>query len=152
MGYFGYAFISPTPLQVAARRDQLDLHAFAAQASLGLLLLSVQAFSLFAWVLRRYVTGGTPSRPSSPQRKYAAEGGGQGWIRSAKRKGRLLRWWLGEDVEFLGAQFGARWQWVGGIVWASWLGLLCVHGTRPGKFFCLLEVNGSRLKSWDIRS
>jgi hypothetical protein len=134
MGYFGYSFISLTPLQVADRRDQLDLHAFAAQASLGLILLSVQAVSLFGWVLRRYVTGGVQSRPSSPQKKYLLEGSWQGWVGPAKKKARSVKWWLGEEVEILGARYGARWQWVGGIGWASWLGVLCIHGTRPGKF------------------
>jgi hypothetical protein len=136
MGYFGYKFISLTPLEVADRRVQLDLHAFIAQASLGLILLFIQLVRLLDWTLRRYVIGDFESRPSSPQKKYVAENRGRRWLRKAAHKARVARWWMGEDVELplLGGKFGVKWQWVGGLIWAGWLAVLCVHGTRPGEF------------------
>jgi hypothetical protein len=136
MGYFGYKFISLTPAQVADRRVQLDLHALAAQASLGLLLLVIQLVRLSNWALRRYVTGDVQSRPGSPQKKYVGETIERGWAGKATKKGRAVMWWLGEDMEFplLAGTYGFKWQWVGGVVWGSWLAILCTQGTAPGEF------------------
>jgi hypothetical protein len=43
-----------------------------------------------------------------------------------------VKWWLGEDVLFLGSHWGQRDEWVLGIAWSVWLLVLSIHGTGKG--------------------
>jgi hypothetical protein len=129
MGYFGYRFIDLTQEDVAARRIILDRYAFIAQCSVFVVVFAAAAARFAPLVLGKWIAVDLESRSSSPQKKYVAEGHGKSWIGKAARRARKVKWFLGAD--FI-AGYGTRAQWIGGIGWAVWLGVLCVNDTGEG--------------------
>jgi hypothetical protein len=51
---------------------------------------------------------------------------------------RALLWWLGDDIVFRGVSWGKRDEWLLGLVWTSWLLVLCVLGTGEGQSYILI--------------
>jgi hypothetical protein len=45
-----------------------------------------------------------------------------------------LCWWMGDEIYLFGKSFGKRDEWVLGVIWFSWLMLLCVVGKSDGRF------------------
>ncbi|KAI0023956.1 ferric reductase like transmembrane component [Xylariomycetidae sp. FL0641] len=123
-----YQFLDLSDAEKHARRQSLDRHAAIAQAS-SLLPLAI----LFIYRLGRNLIGkrstsargaysAVPSSPTLKQRRLGSLGAWtSGW--------RKATWWLGDDVVFLGQDWGQRDQLIAGFLWTLWLLFLCVEGT-----------------------
>ncbi|EGZ69065.1 hypothetical protein NEUTE2DRAFT_115205 [Neurospora tetrasperma FGSC 2509] len=113
-----YQFLDLSQAEKQARRQSLDSYALYAQLSalipIGLVWL-YQTLNKSSSSRKRDYTA-VPSSDSFNTRKQS------NWWSN-------LRWWLGEDVVAFGEVLGQREQWIGGIVWAVWLLVLCVAGT-----------------------
>lgn len=46
-----------------------------------------------------------------------------------------LLWWMGDEIYLFGNSLGKRDEWILGVIWFSWLMLLCVVGKSDGMFF-----------------
>jgi len=128
MGYFGYEFVNLSKEQVATRRIALDTHAQIAQVSQLLVLVGLLALRIGSRLTRRWAVGDSESAPSSPQKKYLAEGRQKSFFSNFTAKWRILKWKLDDEV----AGSGTWGQWIGGALWTIWLGVLCAQGTGPG--------------------
>jgi hypothetical protein len=82
---------------------------------------------LGVWVFsERQRSKATYTELSSPiRKKYKQTKPG-----SIASKGRIIEWWLGDEVV---SGWGSRGHWIAGISWAAWLLFLCVHETGHGK-------------------
>lgn len=112
-----YQFLDLSHAEKHARRQSLDRYALYAQLSalipIGLIWL-YQTLNKHSTRKRDYTA--VPTSDSFNTRKQSSS-----WSK--------LRWWLGEDVVAFGEVLGQRDQWLGGIIWALWLLILCVAGT-----------------------
>ncbi|RYP05411.1 hypothetical protein DL764_003836 [Monosporascus ibericus] len=63
--------------------------------------------------------------PGSPVLKQQRQNALGSWLATA----RSAAWWLGDEVTFLGRNWGRRGELVFGSLWAVWLLFLCVIGT-----------------------
>jgi hypothetical protein len=45
-----------------------------------------------------------------------------------------LCWWMGDEICLFGKNLGKRDEWILGVIWFSWLMLLCVVGKSDGAF------------------
>jgi hypothetical protein len=134
MGYFGYKFIDRTPELVAERRLILDWYATLAQLSQLLVLIAFPIARILESFFLRYLNGDldTISSPLSPRKKASShqrrDQGGLAIL--ITRSIRILRWRLGTEVI---QGYGTWGQWIGGALWATWLAILCISETVPGK-------------------
>lgn len=115
-----YQFLDLSQDEKHARRQSLDRYALYAQLSalipIGLIWL--------------YQTVNRSSSSSRQKRDYTAVSSSDSFnTRKQSNSWSKFRWWLGEDVVAFGEVLGQRDQWVGGIIWAIWLLILCVAGT-----------------------
>ncbi|ORY58758.1 ferric reductase like transmembrane component [Pseudomassariella vexata] len=114
------------------RRRVLDRYGTYAQLSAFVPLLVILVIRFGRFVFRRIATRKVAYDvvPTSPVAKCArlSTAGSWGTI------GRRVAWWLGDDVEFAGQNWGRRDQLVFGAGWAVWLLFLCVVGTGSDYF------------------
>ncbi|KAK7422022.1 hypothetical protein QQZ08_009671 [Neonectria magnoliae] len=119
-----YHFVTLSDDQKDARRAAIDHHAalaFWSAFAPAAALLAVRAVAR----VRRSRRGHYREVPGSPALKARR----RSWAGDLGRRWARLRWWMGEDVFFLGAHWGRRDEWVGGVVWMGWLLVCCVRGT-----------------------
>lgn len=132
MGYFGYSFVNLSHEEVATRRLAIDKHAQIAQLSQLVVLFGFIFFKTGTRLITRWTTSDVESVPSSPQKKYLAEGRRRSFISGLATKWRIMIWKL-DDEPISGS--GTWGQWIGGLVWTTWLFVLCARGTAPGLLY-----------------
>ncbi|KAI1121330.1 ferric reductase like transmembrane component [Nemania abortiva] len=123
-----YQFVDLDAAQLQARRRALDRYGLIAQLSALVPVALFLLYRLVAWATAR-VTGSSrgtyaavPNSPVSKQQRLSTVGS---WSATARK----VAWWFGDDVVFLGWNWGPRDQIIGGVVWAMWLFVLCIVGT-----------------------
>ncbi|KAI8626195.1 ferric reductase like transmembrane component [Xylariaceae sp. FL1651] len=123
-----YQFVELDDAQKQARRHALDRFALIAQLSALVPVAVFLLFRLVRWTIARATGSGrgaysaVPGSPISKKQRLSIEGS---WKASARK----VAWWLGDDVVFLGWNWGPRDQMIAGFVWTAWLLGLCVVGT-----------------------
>jgi hypothetical protein len=75
---------------------------------------------------RHHAYDSIPDSPSLKTRRRSLSGT---WATRLRK----VRWWLGEDVFFMGSHWGQRDQWVFGSIWFSLLLCLCFPETGRGE-------------------
>lgn len=111
-----------------ARRQSLDRYAAYAQLSALLPITAVILYRFGRWIAKRVSDrrGGeyaaVPDSPALKQRRRSVVGSCIGAFRSGA-------WWLGDDVVFLGNNWGQKDQILVGVTWTLWLVFLCTVGT-----------------------
>ncbi|CZR34425.1 uncharacterized protein FPRO_01305 [Fusarium proliferatum ET1] len=119
-----YEFLTLTDEEKHQRRLSLDYYAYIAHLSAfvpALLFLVVR----FINRVRKGRNSGYLQVPGSP----GVKANRQRWISRVMEKGPIVKWWLGEDVVFMGSHWGQRDEWVLGTAWTVWLLVLSVRGT-----------------------
>lgn len=117
------------------RRQIINRHAGIAQISAFGPLFAVLLYRLALWAHRAYETRRRSGSavysavPESPFRKKRRQSPLGSW----EARYRRLMWWLGDDVMFLGSHWGRRDEWVFGLGWGLWMGVLCVVDTGDGE-------------------
>lgn len=136
-----YEFVSLTPEEKHARRSVLDLYARIAHLSalapgiiIALFLLARQAI--------RYIkskVGGENSTNSSSHGTYAeiprsplAKAHRLSARGSMEARWTSFKWWMSDDVHFLGTSWGQRGEWILGGAWTAYLLILCFLQTGKG--------------------
>ncbi|KAI0401420.1 ferric reductase like transmembrane component [Xylaria palmicola] len=123
-----YQFVDLDTAQKQARRRALDRYGLIAQLSTLLPVALVLLYRLARWVgaraagSRRGTYAAVPGSPTSKRQRSNVLGS---WSARARKVG----WWFGDDVVFLGWNWGPRDQIVAGVVWTIWLLVLCVVDT-----------------------
>ncbi|KAI1371309.1 metalloreductase Fre8 [Hypoxylon crocopeplum] len=112
-----------------ARRQALDRYAAIAQFSALVPIAAVVLYRFGYWLARRFWSrsdrgdySAVPNSPALKQRRRSVAGS---WVAAL----RSVAWWLGDDVVFLGQNWGQRDQIVVGFAWTVWLLFLCVSST-----------------------
>ncbi|KAL7797232.1 hypothetical protein V8C37DRAFT_370409 [Trichoderma ceciliae] len=131
-----YHFLTLSQDQVLLRRQTIDRYAriahYSALAPAAIFLL----LRLLLRAARPLLRLGGRGRDGGHRGQYAHVPGSP--IVKAQRNGtfgtlatrwRALLWWLGDDAVFGGVSWGQRDEWLLGLVWTSWLLVLCVLGT-----------------------
>ncbi|CVK84063.1 related to ferric reductase [Fusarium mangiferae] len=119
-----YEFLTLTDEEKHQRRLSLDYYACIAHLSAfvpALLFLVIRLINR----VRKGRNSGYLQVPGSP----GVKANRQRWISRLMEKGPIVKWWLGEDVVFMGSHWGQRDEWVLGTAWTVWLIVLSVHGT-----------------------
>lgn len=122
-----YQIFALDAAQKQARRQSLDRHAAYAQLSALILIALVGLYRLGVWLVRRAspqrgAYSAVPASPALKQRRRSVTGSFASTLRR-------IAWWLGDDVTFLGMNWGQRDQIIFGVGWTLWLVFLCVIGT-----------------------
>ncbi|TLS24427.1 hypothetical protein PpBr36_08216 [Pyricularia pennisetigena] len=118
----------------ALRRETLDRYAAYSQLSVLIPVLGFVGFQL-ARRAYRYVSASTFGRSAAYSSLPAAPNSPSIKSRRLTPSGALeirlgaVKWWLGDEVFFLGKYRGERDVWVFGGLWTAWLLLLCMLGT-----------------------
>lgn len=111
-----------------ARRHSLDRYAAYAQLSALVPIAIVVLYRLGSWSIKRFSSPREVDYlavPTSPALKQTRESKVGSWAGAARK----VAWWLGEDVVFLGVNWGQRDQILAGVGWTVWLVFLCIIGT-----------------------
>lgn len=115
-----------------ARRHSLDRYAAYAQLSALVPIAIVVLYRLGSWSIKRFSSPREVDYlavPTSPALKQTRESKVGSWAGAARK----VAWWLGEDVVFLGVNWGQRDQILAGVGWTVWLVFLCIIGTGKGE-------------------
>ncbi|PSR90899.1 ferric reductase like transmembrane component [Coniella lustricola] len=134
-----WAFLSLDDDAKQLRRQTLDRYAGYAQLSAFGPIFLILVYRLARWILRAVESRKTnyAAVPDSPLRKSRRRSPLGAW----ETRYRLAAWWLGTDVVFLGQSWGRRDEWVFGLAWGAWMGLLSVLETH-GDYFHLTKRLG----------
>ncbi|KAI1427711.1 ferric reductase like transmembrane component [Xylaria sp. FL1777] len=123
-----YQFVDLDAEQLQARRHALDRYGLIAQLSTLVPVALFLLYRLVAWGIVK-LTGSDRGRyaavPDSPTLKRQRLSVVGSWRTGAGK----VAWWFGDDVVFLGWNWGPRDQIIAGAVWTIWLLVLCVVGT-----------------------
>ncbi|KAI0486757.1 ferric reductase like transmembrane component [Xylaria cf. heliscus] len=123
-----YQFVDLDTAQLQARRRALDRYGLIAQLSALVPVVLILLYRLVTWAVARLSGSGrgtyaaVPNSPALKGQRLSLVGS---WSTSARK----VAWWFGDDVVFLGWNWGPRDQIVAGVVWTIWLFVLCVVGT-----------------------
>lgn len=118
----------------ALRHEAIGFYALVAHCSAFAPAAAFLLFRLGGAVVRRLPGGSSddggyqavPGSPATKARRLSTLGGLEArWAR--------FSWWMGEDVDVWGVNWGQRDEWVLGMAWAAWLLLLSVLGTGNGE-------------------
>ncbi|KAH7156820.1 hypothetical protein EDB81DRAFT_400994 [Dactylonectria macrodidyma] len=121
-----YEFVTLSDEEKVLRRASIGAYASLAFWSAFSPVAALLVVRLAARVRRlRNGAGRYREVPGSP----AVKAGTGSWAAVVERRWRTLRWWMGEDVYFVGAHWGHRDEWVLGLAWTVWLLSLCVRDT-----------------------
>ncbi|KAJ3495508.1 hypothetical protein NLG97_g3345 [Lecanicillium saksenae] len=133
-----YEFVSLTPEEKHVRREVLDRYGLVAHYSVLAPVLVFGCIHL-GRLAYRYATGtlsgvdgqGTYAEiPNSPAIKAHESTAVSQW----RTKWVKLRWWMGDEIHFAGANWGRREEWALGLSWTTWLLLLCFLETGKDYF------------------
>lgn len=118
------------------RRESLDHYASLAHWSAFAPIPIFLVFSVVQRVVRKRITDGgnsgsgryqrVPGSPLAKARQMTASG-------ELATKWRKVKWWLEDDLYFLGESRGQKGDWLFGAAWFLWLLSLCVVGTGNGE-------------------
>ncbi|OLN94295.1 putative metalloreductase AIM14 [Colletotrichum chlorophyti] len=121
-----YQFLDLSKDEVQLRRETLDRYASYAQFSALTPILLALVYRILSYLSHRWQSGAAynavPGSPDSKRRR-------KNWADSWDAKITKAKWWLADDVYFMGQHWGQKDQWVFGVGWASWLLVLCVLET-----------------------
>ncbi|KAI0460561.1 ferric reductase like transmembrane component [Xylaria acuta] len=123
-----YQFVDLDTEQLQARRHALDRYGLVAQLSTLVPVALFLLYRLVTWGVARLTGSGrgtyaaVPDSPTLKRQRLSPLGA---WNASAGK----VAWWFGDDVVFLGWNWGPRDQIIAGVVWTIWLFVLCVVGT-----------------------
>ncbi|KAH8174766.1 ferric reductase like transmembrane component domain-containing protein [Sarocladium implicatum] len=127
-----YAFLDLNDAEKALRRESLNHYALVAHWSAFAPIPIYLVFQVVQKVVRKRLQptengsrGDYQRVPGSPLAK-AKQMTASGELATKWRK---LKWWMGEEVYFLGNYRGERDMWILGTAWMMWLLTLCVVGT-----------------------
>lgn len=124
-----YHLVDLSSSQKHERRVLLNRYGVYAQLSPLVPILVYRLYRLAVWVYleRRRAKAPYDAVPSSPRLKHAklARSG------ALRRRWRSAVWWLDGEVR---EGWGERRLWVLGMIWALWMGVLCVRETGDGMF------------------
>ncbi|POS77795.1 ferric reductase like transmembrane component [Diaporthe helianthi] len=122
-----WKFVSLDQDEIDLRRQTLDRYAGLAQLSAFVPVLLFLGYRLASWAYGAFEAkkGAYNAIPESPLRKVRRQGPLGVW----ESQCRHLRWWLGDDVVFLGRTWGQRDEWVFGLTWGFWMLVLTVAET-----------------------
>lgn len=123
----GYEFITLDDAQKQARRESLDRHAAIAQFSAAVPIAVILLYRLGSWLATRSSSqrGAYAAVPGSPVLKQKRLSAAGSWTSTF----RAIGWWFGDDVVFLGQNWGQRDQMIAGAGWFLWLVFLCFNDT-----------------------
>lgn len=125
-----YRFVDLSKEEVQIRRQTLDRYGSYAQYSALTPIIIALLFRLGTYLSQRWQSGASYSAvPGSPELKTRRQSWGHSWEAAIKK----WKWWLADDVYFMGQHWGQKDQWVFGLAWASWLLVLSVLETGDGK-------------------
>jgi hypothetical protein len=113
MSSFGYKFLPKTPELIVERRIRLDRYANLAQASQLIVHLVILFYGHAASTTAN-------KRAGKSQKDITA-------VRTRVARSFSSKLSLG-----VGRGYGTYGQWMFGLVWAAWLGFLCIVETAPG--------------------
>lgn len=125
-----WKFVDVNDAEKELRRQTLNRYAGYAQLSAFGPVFLVLVYRLARWVIKT-IDAQRPaydSVPHSPRRKERRRSG----LGALEARYRLVQWWLGDDVVFLGQSWGRRDELVFGLVWGAWMAILCVLETGDG--------------------
>lgn len=125
-----YEFTTLTDEEKQLRRSALDHYAAVAHYSAFAPALAYLLVRLVVHVRGRRRRGRYQEVPNSPAFKARK----LSWSAALAGRGRMVWWWMGDDVYFAGGHWGQRDEWIFGVVWMGWLLALCVVGTGKGEF------------------
>ncbi|KAI1488474.1 ferric reductase like transmembrane component [Biscogniauxia mediterranea] len=123
-----YQFVALDADGKQARRHSIDRHAAYAQLSAFLPVCLFLLYRLAAWLVRKTLSSdrvaysAVPDSPGLKKQRHTLSGYCATWLRR-------VSWWLGDDVLFLGQNWGRRDQLIAGVGWTVWLLFLCVVNT-----------------------
>ncbi|KAI0201361.1 ferric reductase like transmembrane component [Astrocystis sublimbata] len=130
-----WEFVDLDDAQKLARRHTLDRYGLIAQLSALVPVALFLLYRLVAWSVARLSGAGRGSYaavpeipdvpPNSPTLKRERLSPVGSWSASARK----VAWWFGDDVVFLGWNWGPRDQIIAAVAWSGWLLGLCVVGT-----------------------
>ncbi|KAK1982237.1 ferric reductase like transmembrane component [Colletotrichum cereale] len=121
-----YRFVDLSTEEVQLRRQTLDRYgAYAHYSALAPVALTLLVRLGFYLSRRWQPTAAYDAVPVSPVLKKRR----QSWSGNLDVKIRKGKWWLADDVYFMGQHWGQKDQWVFGLAWASWLLVLSVLET-----------------------
>jgi len=130
MGYFEYKFIGKTPEIIATRRSTSDWYANLAQLSQLLFILAIPFGKFVLAVMVDFLQNGNNSENNiGTDRTSMQDSGQKGKALRPSRTTRDMESILGREVM---KGCGTYEQWIFGLVWTAWLGLLCISDTTPG--------------------
>ncbi|KAK2038678.1 ferric reductase like transmembrane component [Colletotrichum somersetense] len=121
-----YRFIDLSAEEIQLRRQTLDRYgSYAHYSALAPIILALLVRLGFYLRRRWQPSAAYDAVPVSPVLKERR----QSWSGNLDAKIRKGRWWLDDDVYFMGQHWGQKDQWVFGLAWASWLLVLSVLET-----------------------
>lgn len=131
-----YAFLDLNDAEKAIRRESLNHYALIAHWSAFAPIPIYLIFQVIQKIVRKRLrptdNGGrgdyqrVPGSPLAKAKQMTASG-------ELAARWRQLKWWMGEEVYFLGNHRGERDMWILGTAWMMWLLALCVVGTNGGE-------------------
>ncbi|KAK2015445.1 ferric reductase like transmembrane component [Colletotrichum eremochloae] len=121
-----YRFVDLSSEEVQLRRQTLDRYgSYAHYSALAPIVLALLVRIGFYLRRRWQASAAYDAVPVSPVLKERR----QSWSGNLDTKIQKGKWWLADDVYFMGQHWGQKDQWVFGLAWASWLLVLSVLET-----------------------
>ncbi len=137
-----YQFLTLDKAAKESRRHVLNRYGFIAHASVLIPLLVFFLYRAGKSLARKLRHNHTPysAVPGSPALKRQRQNASGSWAVAVRK----AAWWLEDDINFLGRNWGQRGELVFGYVWTLWLLFLCVNGTGNGESSTLLTAASTR--------
>ncbi|TDZ34957.1 putative metalloreductase AIM14 [Colletotrichum spinosum] len=121
-----YKFLDLSREEVQLRREVLDRYGSYGQFSALAPIIIAILIRLFSYLSQRFQASARYNAvPNSPVLKKRR----QGFVGNLGENVRKIKWWLGDDVYFMGQHWGQKDQWVFGGAWFAWLLVLSVLET-----------------------
>ncbi|KAI8186605.1 putative metalloreductase AIM14 [Colletotrichum sp. SAR 10_75] len=113
-----YKFLDLSREEVQLRRQTLDRYGTYAQFSALTPIILALLLRLFVYLKQRVqASAAYDAVPDSPDLKARR----QSWVGNLDANVRKVKWWLNDDVYFMGQHWGQKDQWVFGVAWFAWL-------------------------------
>ncbi|TDZ49940.1 putative metalloreductase AIM14 [Colletotrichum trifolii] len=121
-----YKFLDLSREEVQLRREVLDRYGSYGQFSALAPIIIAILIRLFSYLSQRFQASARYNAvPNSPVLKKRR----QSFVGNLGGNMRKIKWWLGDDVYFMGQHWGQKDQWVFGGAWFAWLLVLSVLET-----------------------
>ncbi|KAF9873532.1 ferric reductase like transmembrane component [Colletotrichum karsti] len=121
-----YKFLDLSREEVQIRRETLDRYGSYAQFSALTPIILALLIRFFGYLRQRWqASAAYDAVPDSPDLKARR----QSWVGNFDTNVRKVKWWLGDDVYFMGQHWGQKDQWVFGVAWFAWMLVLSILET-----------------------